>query len=467
MLKRWLQMHPMFVLLLCATAVIWCVQRATGSEECGLKSSEEPVSYECIVVSEPAVRGKVVLLDLLAWKDVEPPVLLRAALLRDTVYNDWQEIRLGDGLACSSIWELPPSSDRPYGFDQRRWLETHGYSAQTFIWYRDWDFSATLRSRLSFLQRLRLQLLEYRHQLIGKIRQTDITEESKAVAAAMTLGDRSSLSHEVRDVFNVTGAGHVPALSGLHLSIIYSLLMFGFWHFKMGKTGLLIVVPSIWFYVMLVGLPVSVVRAAIMLTICALCTLTDRKAVSLNSLSLAALVILCFNPMSLWDVGFQLSFLSVCSILLFFPTFNRWLRLSRFPWLSWLTSMLAVSLSAQLGTFILLSHYFGRFSTYFLVTNLVVVPAAMLIILCALAFFLLLPFPSLNFACDYVLHLLDGVIQFLHSVLMTIASWPYSTIDGYIPTTVVFLCYLCLALVCMLFHNLRQGFLQARLLRMR
>ena len=465
MLRHWLQMHPLFILLLCVIAVIW-ISGARWHEGTEVRS-DSVVGYEGIVVSEPVIRGKVLQFDFLVRKDSGHYALLRASLLRDTVYNDWQKIQLGDGLKCSSVLELPPFSDYPYGFDQRRWLETHGYAAQTFIWYRNWDFCDVSLSDLNFLSRLRLHLLKYRHKLVTKIRQTELSEESKAVAVAMTLGDRTAISREVRYIYNVTGAGHVLALSGLHLSIIYSLLMFGFWHFKMGKTGLLVVLPFIWLYAMMTGMPVSVVRAAIMLTICALCTLTDRKAVSLNSLSLAALIILCFNPKSLWDMGFQLSFLSVFSILVFYPTFYRWLHTDRIPWLSWLSSLVAVSLSAQLGTFILLSHYFGRFSTYFLVTNLVVVPAAMLIILFSLVFFLMMPFQFLSVVSEIILQLLDEIVHLQQFLLTKIASWPCSTIEGYIPTTIVFLCYLCMFLLCLLFCNLRQGFRQARLLRMR
>ena len=424
----------------------------------------ERITCEGIVVSEPVARGKVLQMDMMVVQPFRHPMKLRASLLRDTINHDWQKIQAGDGLVFSSVWEVPSPSSRPYGFDQLRWLRAHGYAAQAFVWYEDWDFKPVSHTRLSLLQRLQLKLLNFRHELIGRLRKSSLSDESKGLVAAMSLGDRSAVSRDTRETFNATGAAHVLALSGLHLSIIYSLLMFLFWHFRHGKVGLLVVLPVIWLYVMLVGMPVSAVRAAVMLTVCGLCTLLDRKAVSLNSLSFSALLLLFFNPMSLWDVSFQLSFVSVSSILVFYPTFYRWLRIRR---LSWLSSMLAVSLAAQLGTVSLLLHYFGRFSTYFLVTNLLVVPAAFLILVCSVVFFLTMPFSLLAVVGNYALRLLEWVVQLLHALLAAISSWPCSTVNVWFSTTAVFLSYACMALGCLLFRNLRQGFRQGRLLRMR
>ena len=118
-------------------------------------------------------------------------------------------------------------------------------------------------------------------------------------------------------------------------------------------------------------------------------SLGHRDKMSLNTLAFTAIVMLLVNPLSLFDVGFQMSFAAVGSILLLLPLFEEMAPIQVLidhPVLKWLMTMMAVSCAAQLGTAPLIAYYFGRFSTYFLLTNLVVIPAVTLILYLSVAY---------------------------------------------------------------------------------
>jgi len=248
-------------------------------------------------------------------------------------------------------------------------------------------------------------------------------DEAYAVLAAMTLGDKSALTSEIRETYSVTGASHVLALSGLHLGIIYMLLsrlMLRQRRFWLSQT---VIVMCIWAFAFLTGLSPSMVRSSTMITIYAVFSVGGRSRSSVNLLAFSALVMLLVDPLSLFDLGFQLSFLAVLSILLFVPLIERvwpadyWL-------MKWLRGMVAVSLAAQLGVAPLIAYYFGRFSTYFLLTNFIVIPMVTVILYGALIVVLL---PSLGIW-------LAEMVRILNKALGWIAQMPCSSIDGLQPS---------------------------------
>ena len=243
-----------------------------------------------------------------------------------------------------------------------------------------------------------------------------------AVLAAMTLGDKSALTSDLRETYSITGASHVLALSGLHLGIIYMLLSV----LMLGRRGYavtqVVIILSIWAFALLTGLSTSVVRAATMLTLYALFSIGDRGRSPLNVLSFTAIVLLLLDCRMLFDVGFQMSFLSVLAILLFMPLFDRLVSfdyLMRHPFLRWVYRLSAVSVAAQLGVGPLIAFYFHRFSTYFLLSNFVVIPAATLILYGALLTLLVPP-------VGVVLAWLVGA---LNKVLGWLSALPYASID--------------------------------------
>lgn len=268
---------------------------------------------------------------------------------------------------------------------------------------------------------------EQRAKLLDRLSKSGVDGSVYAVVAAMALGDKSQLTNDLKNTYAVTGASHILALSGLHLGIIYTLLALLFDRRRRQVASQVVIIVCIWLYVFLVGMSASVVRSAVMLTVYALLSLGHRDKMSVNTLAFAAIVMLLFNPKSLFDVGFQLSFLAVLAILLFYPLFEGvWSQsfLMGHRVFKWLWAILTVSCAAQMGVAPLIAYYFGRFSNYFLLTNLLVVPAATLILYLSLVVLLI---PSLAYLLVYI-------VDTLNHLLSWIATFPGASIEGLHPT---------------------------------
>lgn len=275
-------------------------------------------------------------------------------------------------------------------------------------------------------ERSKAYFLHQRSKLLERFSDNGIDGDAYAVLAAMSLGDKSALSRDVKDTYSVSGASHVLALSGLHLGIIYMLLSMFLPRRRWPALSQLLIVLMIWAFVFLVGMSVSVVRSAVMLTLYGLLSIGNREKMSINALAFTAIAMLMWNPAWLFDVGFQMSFMAVLAILLFVPLFDDVFPaeyLMEHRWLKWAWGMVAVSCSAQLGVAPLIAFYFGRLSTYFLLTNFIVVPAAMLILWLSIV---VLVFPSLA----YLLY----IVNILNAILLRITAIPGASIDGLHPS---------------------------------
>lgn len=276
-------------------------------------------------------------------------------------------------------------------------------------------------------ERSKAYFLHQRSKLLERFSDNGIDGDAYAVLAAMSLGDKSALSRDVKDTYSVSGASHVLALSGLHLGIIYMLLSMFLPRRRWPALSQLLIVLMIWAFVFLVGMSVSVVRSAVMLTLYGLLSIGNREKMSINALAFTAIAMLMWNPAWLFDVGFQMSFMAVLAILLFVPLFEDVFPaeyLMEHQWLKWAWGMVTVSCSAQLGVAPLIAFYFGRFSTYFLLTNFIVVPAAMLILWLSIV---VLVFPSLAYLLLYI-------VQLLNAILLRITAIPGASIDGLHPS---------------------------------
>jgi len=280
---------------------------------------------------------------------------------------------------------------------------------------------------VSRLDRSRTYFLAQRAKLLDRLSKNGVDGSVYAVVAAMALGDKSQLTKDLRETYAVTGASHVLALSGLHLGIIYTLLSLLLNRRRWQIVSQVVIIVCIWLFVFLVGMSASVVRSAVMLTVYGLLSLGHRDKMSVNTLAFAAIVMLLFNPRSLFDIGFQLSFMAVLSILLYYPLFEGvWSQsfLLNHRVFKWVWTMLAVSCAAQIGVAPLIAYYFGRFSNYFLLTNFIVVPAATLILYLSLVVLLIPAFA----------YLLIYIVNTLNLLLLWMATLPGASIEGLHPT---------------------------------
>ena len=398
---------------------------------------EGEVCYEAVVLSEPVEKSKTMAVDIML---IQSRQKLKCYLYKD---ERSRNIKIGDGLRIQS--RIKENSDWHRGtFDYRRYLEIHGFVGSTFVASWKWRKAVVSLDGLSRLERTKLFFLKQRSRLLQRFAEEEGNSAQYAVLAAMALGDKSALTKELKDVYAVTGASHVLALSGLHLGIIYALLSLLIVGRRWQMVSQLLIVLCIWAFVFLVGMSTSVVRSATMLTVYALLSLGHRDKMTVNTLAFTAIVMLIVNPLSLYDVGFQMSFMAVFAILVLMPLFEgvfpREYLLSH-QTVRWLWTMVAVSVSAQIGVAPLIAYYFGRFSTYFLLTNFIVIPAATLILWLSPVVLL---FPSLAYLLLYI-------VKCLNTVLEQIAAWPGASIEALHPsvlqTAMIYVVILCITYI--------------------
>ena len=310
-----------------------------------------------------------------------------------------------------------------------------------FVRFDGWQRGGDGWNNIGHLQRLRIKALVLRGRLLNRIHVDDDDDEAQALIAAMVLGDKSALTPELRSRFNTTGVSHVLALSGLHLSIIYLLLT----SLTLGRRrswlaqGLIIL--AVWAYALLTGLPTSLIRAATMITVYGLFSLRGNRHAPLNVLCFTAIVMLLVDSSTLFDVGFQLSFMSMFAILLFMPLMESWVS-ARWRMehriVSWFLTIAMISVVAQIGTGPLIAYYFGRFSPWFLVTNLIAVPLVTLILYTAIIAFIFPPIATITV----------GIAHIMNKALDTISIMPLASIEGLHPSVLqVALCYVIVAAI--------------------
>lgn len=417
------------IMLIIVLAGAWSV--CAQLRDVNVTLPEGPVEYEAVVASRPVVRGKVVRCDLLMADGPLAGHKVKASILRDRSDDSAERLAVGDGLCIVSELREPENYYVESNFDYRRWLSVHDFVATAFVLPSSWQSRQVSLERLLRTDRMALRAMRLRESLLAHIYAgRRVPADEQAVVAAMTLGDKSGLTKELKEIYSVTGASHVLALSGLHLGIIYVILSLLFSHRRTYAAGQAVIVVSMWAYVFMVGMQPSVVRAATMFSLCSVVSLLNRDRMSLNTLSFAAIVMLAANPLYLWDVGFQMSFMAVLAIFVFYNPVYRCLSgrgVWRFRPFRWLWAMTSVSVAAQLGVAPLIAYYFGRFSCYFLLTNMLAVPLTTFIIYCTFVLFVLTPLPALQ---SWVGEVLLTSVSWLNGGLGFIASLPGASIDG-------------------------------------
>ena len=323
------------------------------------------------------------------------------------------------------------SSDVSDGnFNYQRWADSHSLTAQMTVYEGNIMREGDLMEQLPFMERVMLKSKILRAELLKHLSDEGLDGISHSVVAAMAFGDRSTLTKETRDMYSRTGAAHLLALSGMHLGVLFMLLTLVFGRMRNKLLRCVLMVVTVWTYVIFVGMPSSVVRAATMLTIYSLVSVSGRDHMSANALFVTfALMLLC-NPMMIWDVGFQLSFLAVLSIFVYFsPIYNMVSSefLFEHPLVRFVWSTVAMSLAAQIGTSPLSAYYFGRFPTIFLLTNLVAIPLVTMLLYSA---FLLVLFSAVPVVGSLMMFSVKFFSALLSASIGVFASWKWGSIEN-------------------------------------
>ena len=291
----------------------------------------------------------------------------------------------GDRLLIRAYINEIKHSGNPYAFNYKNYLKYQEIYSQVYV--KAGSYKIIARNQGSPILLASHQL---REKLLQVYKKYQITDNEFAVLSALTLGYKNELTPELKESFSASGAMHVLAVSGLHVGIIFIVLtklLFFLNRYKRGKfIQSTIIIAALFFYAGLTGFSNSVIRASIMFSFISVGNMFVRRISIYNSLSAAAFCMLLYNPYSLMNVGFQLSFIAVISIVFFQPKIYSIITpKTRFGDYVW--QLIAVAIAAQIGTFPLTLYYFNQFPLYFILSNILIIPIVSIIIYGAITLF--------------------------------------------------------------------------------
>jgi competence protein ComEC len=275
----------------------------------------------------------------------------------------------------------------------------------------------------------RYWLANFRKKLVEIIEAKVPNPESQQIAAALLLGQKENLDKEIKNAYAETGTMHILAVSGLHVGIIYAILLFPLKGIKLQsgekKIYLIAVILLIWTYAVLTGFSPSVVRAATMFSLFTTGQMRKRKPSSFNILAFSAMLMIAIDPGVIFEVGFQLSYAAVAGILLIQPLIVQlWLPPNRVLEYAW--QLTAVSIAAQLATFPLSVFYFHIFPTYFLIANLFIIPLSFLVMSVGIPFLVFSWVPMLSDGLGWIV---SWIIWLQNWLTQTIQLFPGGNLE--------------------------------------
>lgn len=363
------------------------------------------------------------------------------------VANDSDKWHTGDLIMCRTTIEKPRHSGNPYQFDYERYLKYHYVTGTAYIKKGSWKRVGRVYD-LSWKQKA----LHLRNVTQCYAKKMHVTDTSKALVEALLLGYKADLGDEVKSSFSKAGVSHVLALSGLHVGVIWGILHFLFGFLGKSKPIRILTatttIVSLWAFAFVTGLLPSVVRAVIMCCMMEVLYVMNRRKLSLNTLCAAAFFMLIYNPFYLFDVSFQLSFMAMFFIIMLYaPIYNKLQKIT--SRLSWLWSLIAVSIAAQVGTLPLVLYYFYECSVYFMVGNLLITPLVPIVIYTSVVALLL---TMMQWQVAWVYGFLDYLLNTLVNLTDYIATLPGAVMRvNYLSEVDVWMLYVLIIAIILMF----------------
>ncbi|HBA26791.1 MAG TPA: DNA internalization-related competence protein ComEC/Rec2 [Nitrospinae bacterium] len=397
--------------------------------------NNEKVSIEGIIYKPPEVlENKTRLyLDVESVSGKDTNGKARITLYRDTTSADYKDrVRIKDVRLY-----MPRNFKNPGGFDYKRYMEDHGIYVIGSI---------SKGNKIEVLDKDKGGMLSYiyksKERLSHFIEKNALPEES-SILKTMVFGERSAISKEMRNIFSSTGIAHLLAVSGLHVGFVafasflifkkfFAFLFLNFYRrlFLVGAVqrfaAFFTIFPVLYYSILAGGNPATV-RAAIMAVVYLLSLVLYREGDIYNTLSLAAMIILIWHPPSLFNIGFQLSFIAVLSIAYGFSRFQ--IKKDNNPLLvaerlslrefflrhRWLYNFTFSSIFATLGTLPIIAYHFNLISIIGPIVNVLAIPLSSLIVP------LTLIFSILSNISEQLASLLINIPVFLTFILVEIA----------------------------------------------
>ena len=338
--------------------------------------------------------------------------------------TDSSNIMPGDVLLSLSIPQALKKNANPGAFDFFTYSKRNGIG-----------FTVMLEGPSQYIKMVQANanskgwIYTIREKILAIIKKHIKSKQNAGLAEAMLIGYREDLDKELLDAYTNTGVVHIIAISGLHLGLIFMLMDLLIRSLAGRKraawAGLFISLPLLWSFAILTGSSASVIRSAIMFSFIIVGKAIGRKSNGMNSLLGSAFIMLLWNPDLRFDLGFQLSYAAVASILLFDQKIKKLVFFKNKSAL-YLWSMVSITLAAQVLTTPLVIAQFHRFPTLFLFTNLVAVPLSSLVLVLEILLCMVHPFDGIATGLGIAINTL---IQLMNEYVLLMGNIPFGMID--------------------------------------
>jgi len=326
-------------------------------------------------------------------------------------------------LVKSNINKIEPPKN-PEQFNYKKYLFYKGVLSGGFVKQKDWKL---IKNNAFSIYKFANNI---RNFLLSKLNNFEINNKNKAIISAISLGKREDIDSLTNTQFSNAGVMHILAVSGLHVGVVFLILLSVFKPLMKYKTGKVFLYFSIiiilWIYALITGFTPSVVRAVLMFSLVSLGKAFNKKHNIYNTIFASAFILLIINPFYIFQVGFQLSYLAVIGIIFFQPKISLLIKTNNRIF-SYLWDIITVSIAAQLATLPITLLYFHKFPVYFLLSNIAVMLNVAIILVVSLIFFVTFYIPFINI---FVAKLLDFLATALNFSVKHINDLPYPVVDN-------------------------------------
>ena len=318
----------------------------------------------------------------------------------------------------------PPKNPDAFDFKQHLHRQNIHYQAFTTI---D-DFQVLAKNRGNYLQQL---AINWQQRLLTILKKHLTTDREFAVGSALLLGYRDAVGEDVRNAYVQTGSMHILAVSGMHILLIFNGLQ---WIFKIYKSGnrrfrwtkAIFSLILIWLFALITGLSASVLRAAVMATFLAVGQTMQRRGNTYNILAASAFTLLLWNPLFLFDVGFQLSYFAVIGIVYFYPKIRK-IVISKHKIVNFTWDALSIGFAAQLVVTPLSLYYFHQFPTYFWLSGLLAIPVSEGALYVGIVLFFVDWLPYIGYILGKILF---GLVFLMNEIIFFIQRFPLASVNN-------------------------------------
>ncbi|MDR3046916.1 MAG: ComEC family competence protein [Bacteroidales bacterium] len=333
-------------------------------------------------------------------------------------------LKIGDQLLIHAKFNPIEKNTNPYSFDFKTYMQRKKIRYTAYISPVNFQVVNTLEHFS-----VRKMSFQIQHFFIDQFNKAGMDGDEFAIATAILLGNNENLNPELRNSYASAGVSHILCVSGMHVGIIYMILNFLLHSFDINRKSRMvkniIILSLIWIYANITGLAPSVLRSAMMFSFVSIGDLFNRNCNIYHSLFTSLFVLLCINPLYLFEMGLQLSYLAVFGIALFQrPIVNLWTpktKLTKYFW-----ELISVSLSAQLATCPISIYYFGQFPNYFLLSNIAVMMLSFIIVISGVV---VLVFSFSNIIATFFAQILCFEISKMNIIIRFIEKMPGAVSD--------------------------------------